>query len=950
MDYKILFIVSTIFLCQAVWSQDRVMDFENSFNRAQDYHYTNRDSAYHYYEKTISLANAQDDLDYLFMGYSYLINSNGHFYDLANYQRNIERVDSVLKNDHRLDNFEWADYYRNYVLFDKGNYYYKIKDYTNSKKYFLELYTKIRRLPQNQIFAEDIEMLSSINSFLGLINYHTGRYEQAEYTYRRDIEMVTKHADSLDGWQSSMISSKKLLSQVYEIQKRPVEANVLLREALEYYSIRAKDPRYKNSYVSTLMLLAKNLCNQGSYQKAIDILYHEEGLDNNPFAKEMSFITGDAYLGQGKTKEALDQYQNGLLANLQYRQDQPHQDVALAYGKMVEFYISQDNYDDGFQNLLLAFNTSGTDIELNTYQENPNPQDVFSKRQLLHLLDLKLQLLQLAFADTDNATFLEASINTSHDILRTFDFLKKEFESKLDKQFLAETAYPIFHRMLGISYTAYKINPTPDLLTLALNIAEKNKDFILLEALRSASASQYGSVPQKIIEKEAQLRTEITQLEKNIFDSNDMLADFHAELFTRKEQYYSFLDSLKNKYPKYHDLKYQVKNLDLETIRSKLIEHDGLLISFTITESQLYTIVLGKTDENFVKTEFSELQKQEVRDFYRLISRPSISESDKDIKELAKRLFDKILKKPVKGFSEQNLTIVPDDVLHYLPFDVLCEDDKYLVQNKSIAYANSIASLMELTGKTSMKNKRFLAFAPSFDSEAVNSDERKFGRLRYNRDEIDAIGNYFQTEAYLGANATMNNFIAEASNANTIHLATHASANDEFPDFSYLAFTKEADSSASNILYIKDLYNANLSAEMIVLSACQTGIGKLQAGQGMMSLSKGFYYAGAKSLVNTLWKINDKSTVKLMELFYEELSLGKSKTEALRTAKLKYLESTDDALLKHPYYWSAFVVSGDAGPIYSTNNRWLIVGLGVFLLVLIGFSQRKELKKVRLQN
>ena len=104
-----------------------------------------------------------------------------------------------------------------------------------------------------------------------------------------------------------------------------------------------------------------------------------------------------------------------------------------------------------------------------------------------------------------------------------------------------------------------------------------------------------------------------------------------------------------------------------------------------------------------------------------------------------------------------------------------------------------------------------------------------------------------------------------------------------------------------------------------------------------MSLSKGFYYAGAKSLVSSLWKVNDKSTVKLMEYFYQNLSEGKSKPEALRMAKLKYLESTDDELLKHPYYWAAFTVSGNADPISDPISPWwwlAIPGLAIFAYYL----------------
>jgi CHAT domain-containing protein len=260
---------------------------------------------------------------------------------------------------------------------------------------------------------------------------------------------------------------------------------------------------------------------------------------------------------------------------------------------------------------------------------------------------------------------------------------------------------------------------------------------------------------------------------------------------------------------------------------------------------------------------------------------------------------------------------------------------------------------LELNAKKSGKNNRVLAFAPSFADAAAANTDRQFGKLWYNGDEVAHIGDFFETETVVGDNATLAHLKANIGGFNLFHFATHASANDEYPDYSYLAFTESKDSTESDILYIKDLYNTSLNADMVTLSACQTGIGKLQKGQGMLSLSKGFYYAGAKSLVNTLWKINDKSTVKLMEFFYEGLSEGKSKTVALRDAKLKYLETTDDDLLKHPYYWAAFVVSGDVSPISETHYRWYVGAGLLFFVVLFLMSRRKgrikEFKKVVLK-
>ena len=452
-------------------------------------------------------------------------------------------------------------------------------------------------------------------------------------------------------------------------------------------------------------------------------------------------------------------------------------------------------------------------------------------------------------------------------------------------------------------------------------------------------------MPEKVLEKELQLRAEITHIEKKIFDSPEDNPSLSDDLFNLKQEYFTFLETIKVNYPKYHELKYQSKSLNLATIRKNFLESGGTVVSYTMTDNHLYVVVLNGLKENFLKLPFSDADRESVLEFYKILSNPSTDDFQKDVSNLGEDLYDKILKEPLVGFDTENLTIVPDGELHYLPFDLLQKNRSYLIETMTIGYGNSITSLLELKNKKPADKNRLLAFAPMFDSATVEElpeeQTRQLGKLSYNDDEVNGIETLYDTDIFMAKRATLNNFKRNAPSFNVIHLATHASANDEYPDYSYLAFTKTQDSTEGNILYIKDLYNTTLNADMVTLSACQTGIGKLQKGQGMLSLSKGFYYAGAKSLVNTLWKINDKSTVKLMKYFYEGLSEGKSKTEALRDAKLSYLKTTEDNLLQHPYYWAAFVVSGDVSPI-TEKRYWWYIGSGVaFFVVLFLMSNMK---------
>ncbi|MUH37285.1 CHAT domain-containing protein [Zobellia amurskyensis] len=916
------YIVCFLFVFFSGWSQETPSNLDDAFNKALEYHYVNKDSAYVYYEKTIAIANEQDNMDYLLGSLSYLINANSNFYDLQEYRRNLQRMEDCLLKDSRTNGLEISGVYKNRLLFDKGNFHYKLKEYSTARTYFLELYSILKAVPEEQRTALDIDTLSAIYSFLGLIYRHTGKYEQAEFYYTQDLNLIETFRDSIEDWQSASFNTKKLLSQVFEVQGNTIKASELLKETLEFYKAKVGNPRFKNNFLSTYILLAKNYLKQGEYDNAVMVLNENHRIDDreNPFSKEICVLYADAFLGKKNYQQAENYYERALNDFKAYRQHRPHQDIAHVYGKMAKLYLEQHNFEEGLNIVQKAFRNS-VSFKSDT-GGNPKPRDVFSKIQLLNLLDVKLQLLQSAYAKTNNLTYEQEAITTSKDILTTFDELKLEFDSKLDKQFLAEEVYPIFHRMLDVVYENYERTGSKNILELALNIAEKNKDFILLEALRGTQATRYGNVPQNILDKEVRLRAEITHFEKEIFDGSDDNSKLEAQIFNVKQAYYALLDTLKQEYPKYHDLKYGSKTLNFATIRNTLLKDGGTIVSFTLTNHHLYAIILNSEEQGFLKLPFLEADKKDITDFYRILSKPSLNGGVEEISVLGNRLFEKILKHPLKDIDSENLTIIPDGELHYIPFDLLRENDSYLLETKSIGYGNSITSLLELIKKGKSDKNHVLAFAPNFDEKIAVQDNRQFGKLLYNDDEVSGISSYFNTQKVLDQDATLVNFKANSSNFNIIHLATHASANDAYPDYSYLAFSQQKDSSENNVLYIKDLYNISLNADLVTLSACQTGIGKLQKGQGMLSLSKGFYYAGAKSLVNTLWKINDKSSVKLMEFFYEGLSKGKSKAKALRDAKLKYLETTDDNLLQHPYYWSAFVVSGDISPITKTSYWW----------------------------
>lgn len=942
MRYLIVFFILMVPYIHNVKAQ--TAELERVYNNAFAHHYINKDSAYYYYEQTIRLADEQNELEYILSAYIYLMNANGHYYDLENYQKNLKKEDSLLHYDPRFKSLANINYYTDYLLFDKGNYHYKIKDYTSSKKYFQELFTKLMAKPEIKRDQNDLATLSSLYSFLGVIYKHTGKYELAEYNLKKDIALVTTYSDSLEDWETTRMNSKKLLSQVYEDKKDFKAANLLLNEALAYYKVHIKDPSFKNRILSTYILLAKNYIKQNKFELAISTLNEcsQIYLEENPFSREVDLIYGDAYFGLLDYEKATTYYQDGILKITKYREYKKHQDIAVAYAKLGKVYLKQQKIDESlkyYQLALIQLEKDFKDLDTNS---NPDPEKVLSKPVLITILKEKLNTFFEAYTITNDITYLKRANNTSKAIIKTLDVLRPEFESKLDKEFLVTETYPAIQTMVKISYELYKLTKEKIYVDDAFYFIEKSKSIALLEAHRNAEATKYGGIPEHIISEEQIFRAKIAYWDEQIFNTNtNEKSALIDSLFQTKSNYYNYIAKIEEDYPKYHALKYKSGVVSVQDLKKELNGNEAVL-SYLATESSLYLTVISKKTVEFYELPFNESLKKAITDYHRQLSKPTI-EDRMAYHSTGYLIYNTILKNALENCSATDIIILADDVLNYIPFDVLQTDEKkeesYVLSKYSVSYAGSATLYLE-QNKTKVKNSnKLMVFAPNFRETATseNRSQERFdmGPLLYNGIEAKNISAYFKGKIYDGNKASITNFKNDLAGYNLIHFATHASANDEFPDYSYLAF--EDNDEHNNLLYVKDLYNYQINADLVTLSACQTGFGKLQKGEGMLSLARSFNYAGVPSLVTSLWKINDQSTSEIMKLFYENLSEGLSKKEALRQAKLTYLNVNDDALLRHPYYWSGIVITGNTMPLQTTNYIiWLIISLvGLLLFWLV---------------
>lgn len=556
------------------------------------------------------------------------------------------------------------------------------------------------------------------------------------------------------------------------------------------------------------------------------------------------------------------------------------------------------------------------------------------------LLDKKKQALaQLAnihfkkFKHLQQQNELQIAWIYQFDALRTLDSMRYSFQSTSSRIQQAELNFHLFESALNTSFERQDLENS-------FWVAEKSKASALLDNQRDDLARRIAGLPDSLLYRESGLKSQIAELEKTVYEkpSGSEKTNAEAALFEKKQNLNTLLQNFEKNYPLYFKFKYNTTLANVKQLQANLppatamLEYfvgDSSIFIFSITAQhlQLQRIAKPKDFEATIQNLRQALTSAELRFLNKDFSAFSTASST---------LYDHLLFPvlPALPPNIQHLIIIPDGTLNYIPFEILGKNSSardfksypYLLKNFSISYAVSANLWLEqakdnrnLTTQRSSLNL-FAGFAPSYNSSDTLSSISSRTRSLLVRDEqyeipgaaleVQEIAKLLNGKTWLGEAATKNQFRQQAPHFQVLHLAMHSIMDDTNPLFSRLLFTQPKNTLEDNDLYANDLYNMRLPAEMVVLSACNTGNGKLRRGEGVMSLSRAFTYTGVPATVMSLWKAPDEATRKLMFDFYQNLKMGLSKSEALQKAKLDQLLKAEPGL-SNPFFWAGFVANGD---------------------------------------
>ena len=773
---------------------------------------------------------------------------------------------------------------------------------------------------------------------LALYNSHVGEYEKAIEYLRKAIAIYTKtigteHSDIAIAYENLGIC----FGELGQYNKAIDVMNRALRIRLKV--LGPEDPWTAYSYenLGAVYTFTKE------YDKSIENMLKCVAIRTKVLGEEHPF-TIFTYQGLGVAYNEIGQYDKAsaylekCIALRIKTIGEEHPNLAETYSIVGEIYASKGQLDKAIE----AYKKS---LTANRYRTPYKFDSVFIIINLSSTLQRYSRVLLRKYNETKELSYLNEAFDVSNQAVASVSEQFKTIYTEGSKANLMQSNFDVYENALATNTLLANVKDDKQLLLESFSLSERAKSLILFESVRENNARSFSGIPKDLLQKEQNLRLNITWHEKQRHSMtsegvSEMDSSFTFEsniLFNLQQQYDSLITHFKRDYPNYYHLRYDRRTMTVSEVQKEILKPKQTLLEYFAGDSTItiFTIRPDKYEVTTVKNDFGldSLVRQ-----LRTSLTTDRSQGARRYSEAASLLYQKLIA-PVKAQLTEEVIIIPDGILSYIPFEaLLVEPPKevvrfkthhYLLRDHRISYCFSATLLREMMQKkhATPPTVPLMAFAPFFEGDTVQlstlfsndadiaeRDATTLAPLKYTGEEAYKVASLLKGDAIVGKAATEARFTEGVSKARIIHLATHAKADDRSGDYSYLAFAPQKDTIQNELVYVRDLYNLRLNADLVVLSACETGVGKLQRGEGVISLARAFAYSGAKAIVTSIWSVNDAKTKELMVFFYQNLKRGQPKNEALRQAKLTYL-ATHEAEACHPYFWSGFIGIGEHGAV-----------------------------------
>ena len=890
------------------------------------------------------------------------------YYYLLNYPLAVQYFEKELQQREGDPAKNTAQLIRGY--YNIGTLYYYQKDYDLAIKYFLKS-LDWQTMPPTSVQWDTYEGLS--RAFREL-----GDFDQA-HNYMGLLEQHKRRELDKNSWQWASF----LLdwSNFYRSFEMPKEAIDYSQQAIEIcYGIPRKETQDSITLADAFNNLGNGYLQSGNYPEAIKAFQNSLEInhilsDYRPASIAQNYNNlGYVYELSNQLEEAGKHLMEALKIKKQLNNSA---NLSSTLNNLGELRIKQKNYRKAIAHYQQAICTSSPTCDSITNDEIFSVEDLIGGDQITAILNLtgKAKALRLLSQQENEPQYLLQAAETYALTSELIDHIRLSYLTDQSKTFLTQKTREIYEAALQTSLELYQQTKKESHFEAALAYSEKSKSIVLLEAVLKSDKQLFVGIDESLRIQELELKKALAKCETNMAKAktkgdSTLIGQLAEEMVQINLEYNTLSDQIHQQYPEYYELMHNAGTASLRDIRQQLLKRGQALIEYFKGTDKLYVFIIKKRHKEILELPLDFPLAAAIDSMRIGIYGPYIGERNLLADELrrfqvlysdqANLLYQELFAPLEKGGLPKKLIVVPDGVLGYLPFEALLASPvdtpgeyfgyDFLLRKYEFSYGYSATLLLELKNRqVNLPQRELLAIAPSFNGLLTSNSRNMLGPLHYNIPEAKSIAALFKGEVLQDGDAKKENFLELAPYYRLLHIASHATASDVDPNLnSYIAFAhKQAKLNDQKALYLWELYNLRLHADMVVLSACETGIGQLIEGEGIMSLARAFSYAGAKSVITTLWAVRDKASSDLMIRFYELLKKGKSKSRALTEAKRGFLK---DATTANPYFWSGFVAIGNMEPVHTSGisvNHTLGISLLLFLLLLLaGFLWRRRRRSV----
>ncbi|WP_158250505.1 CHAT domain-containing protein [Aquimarina sp. I32.4] len=737
---------------------------------------------------------------------------------------------------------------------------------------------------------------------LGNIYTKTGDLPKAETTIKNYLYLAEQSEST-----PKIISAITNLSIVYNNLATYSKSIKLLNKGLTI------DPKNLN----LLTNIATNYLNTGNYNKAKSYAKKVIAIDSNQVNAYQ--ILAATALEKNNFLKARDYI---LKAKLQLQKDTTTtpRDIAKWQLVYIDLLLSQSKFTEAQKNIYDIY----TALLPRYTKKNklPDAEQLIADKVLLQTLDIQAHIYQQTKQPLKAITAIDLAFLVNYKLNALYPLQDTRIIQHGQNRNRTET-------YIDLLFSLYQSTKEEKYGWQALQAAENTKASIVSKAMLSKKVlSNYKN--DSLVTAKTLLYKELIYYKTLLIKEKLKGRDANISHIQKWETSYNIKtialqETIKNLHHKYPDILATKKQLSVVALQKKLKKDHTTLIEYFYGDKNVYQFEIAADSFSIKKIKNVALFKKTIKKYIHYFD--TASTITNKVSEFTKNAYQTFcaLQIPV---NTKKLLIIPDGPLSFVPFESLLQKNTttinfakmpFLVKSTKVSYAIS-ANKYLTSVSTNNPNKTVLGIFPVFENTPLE--------LSFSLSESKSLQQLYNGEFLEKEQATYAHFLEKTKDHSIIHLSTHAASGD----FSKPATIQFRD---QNVL-VNQLYALQLDTDLIVLSACDTGVGKIAKGEGPISIARGFQYAGVENLLFSLWKVNDKTTSVLMDNFYKNLNSSISTSTALHRAKLEYLDAEGISnIKKSPYHWASFVYYGKINPDNPPNYLWYIIGIVLFILIIL---------------